>query len=232
MAEHVDGGREAVSTEDVLAHVVNTNETQTGWTKESWWENKIEDNFIACATCPGKEDYIYSRTEPELCSCSRNTVSLNQDKQERIASQSQSESAKEDNKNVKTTTSSTEGAKQTSENNPSVPCEHNKHGFCRTHRTLSKQIEVTKSTWKDRGGGKGFGFVKSKVKKFICPDKNKSPVTPLNIPMFDNYSASNISRHVGQGRENNENIHTSRKFHSGISDNIAAGLERRNQVKE
>ena len=75
LAEHVDGGREAVSTEDVLAHVVNTNETQTGWTKESWWENKIEDNFIACATCPGKEDYIYSRTEPELCSCSRNTVS-------------------------------------------------------------------------------------------------------------------------------------------------------------
>ena len=121
---------------------------------------------------------------------------------------------------------------QTSENIPSVPCEHNKHGFCRTHRTLSKQIEVTKSTWKDRGGGKGFGFVKSMVKKFICPDKNKSPVTPLNIPMFDNYSASNISRHVGQGRENNENIHTSRKLHSGISDNIAAGLERRNQVKE
>ena len=127
-------------------------------------------------------------------------------KQEGRTNQLQLMGTKEDNNFKKATSRSVEGKTPTSENPPPLACEHKKHGFCRTLRTLSKQIEVTKSTWKDHGGGKGFGFVKSKVKKFICPDRNKSPVTPFNFPSLENQSTSHVSRHVGHGWEKQENI--------------------------
>ena len=81
---------------------------------------------------------------------------------------------------------------------------------------LGKQIEVAKSTWKDRDGGKGTGFVKSKVKKYICPDKNKLPVKPPDIPTLDNLATSGINRNVGQGVGKGGD--TSRSFHSRISE--------------
>ena len=96
---------------------------------------------------------------------------------------------------------------------------HNKHGFCLIHRILGKQIEVSKSTWKDRGGGKGSGFIKSKVKKFICPDKNRLPEVPIIAPMVNNHATSPISRHVA-GQENQGT--DSRIFYLGISENAAA----------
>ena len=75
--------------------------------------------------------------------------------------------------------------------------DHHNQSFCITHRILRKQIEVAKSTWKDHGGGEGYGFVTSKVKKFICPDKNKLPAIPVNVAILDNHTTSHISRHVG-----------------------------------
>ena len=57
-------------------------------------------------------------------------------------------------------------------------CMFNKHGFCKTHRLLGFSREVTQSKWEDRGGGRGYGNVKRKVKKFICPARSKVPAGP------------------------------------------------------
>ena len=73
------------------------------------------------------------------------------------------------------------------------PCNFNKHGFCTTHRTLGKQIDVSKSIWKERSGGRGFGFVRTKVKKFICPLRNSAPVAPQNYPKNNHATSSTIS---------------------------------------
>ena len=70
---------------------------------------------------------------------------------------------------------------------------------------------------------KGYGFVKSKVKNFICPDKNKMSAMPVNVPLLDNHTTSHISRHLGQGWDNLDRI--SRNFYSWISESNAAGKD-------
>ena len=52
LADHVVGGREAVSVEDLLAQVEQLNRSQTDWTKNTWWEDRIEDHFITCEVEP------------------------------------------------------------------------------------------------------------------------------------------------------------------------------------
>ena len=47
-------------------------------------------------------------------------------------------------------------------------CKFDTKGFCKNHKTLGTKIEVKKSVWKDRGGGRGFGYMKEKVTKFKC----------------------------------------------------------------
>ena len=64
------GGRENISTEDLIARVVSLNEDNTGWTRWSWWEGKTWGNFIACGTCAGNWGNNYDKEVPELCSCS------------------------------------------------------------------------------------------------------------------------------------------------------------------
>ena len=64
------------------------------------------------------------------------------------------------------TTRNNKGRKEQHNNNIRNPLEPNKQGFCLTHRILGKQIEVTKSTWKDCGGGKGYGL-------WICEIKSQ-----------------------------------------------------------
>ena len=47
-------------------------------------------------------------------------------------------------------------------------CLYDKNGFCSFHQMTGIRFEVTEQKWKDRGGGKGFGFVRKKVKKYRC----------------------------------------------------------------
>ena len=50
-----------------------------------------------------------------------------------------------------------------------VPCEMRKDGYCVTHQIENnKKFYVTSKKWKDRGKGRGFGWVSSKILKFQC----------------------------------------------------------------
>ena len=101
--------------------------------------------------------------------------------------------------------------------NQTVPlCTFNKHGFCKAHRILGKQIEIPKSVWKDRSGGRGFGFVKTKVKKYICPLKNSALVAPNIYPS----NIHSTSPSIGDIVEQREGLlHVSRNIPEHSSDN-------------
>ena len=47
-------------------------------------------------------------------------------------------------------------------------CEVTRRGFCQTHNCHTESISVTSKKWRDRGGGRGFGYVSVKVKKYVC----------------------------------------------------------------
>ena len=64
---------------------------------------------------------------------------------------------------MKTTPSACEGVVK-----EKARCEVTRRGFCQTHNCQTKSISVTTQKWRDRGGGRGFGNVSVKVKKFIC----------------------------------------------------------------
>ena len=49
---------------------------------------------------------------------------------------------------------------------------------CVTHCQKLTKIKVTKKTWKDRGKGKGFGYVSSKVTRLICNPSTRRPKLP------------------------------------------------------
>ena len=60
---------------------------------------------------------------------------------------------------------------------PSVSCILTKKGYCSFHERQIEKISVTSKKWKDRGGGRGFGYVTRKTTKFICKlrsEPNKS----------------------------------------------------------
>ena len=107
---------------------------------------------------------------------------------------------------------------------PKTKCEYNKHGFCKVHKILAKKIEVTQSNWKERGGGKGYGYVRTKVKKFICPLRNTVPVVQNNYPCGDNHTTSSISNLIHDAGLVGEVMESSRRFE--ICRNNADGTEK------
>ena len=94
---------------------------------------------------------------------------------------------------------------------------------------LGKQIEISKSVWKDRSGGRGYGFVKTKVKKYICPLKNSALVAPNIYPS----NIHSTSPSIGDIVEQREGLlHVSRNIpeHSSDNDGIRR-LADRNSLK-
>ena len=49
---------------------------------------------------------------------------------------------------------------------------------CISHNQLLEKMKVTKKVWKDRGKGRGFGYVSSKVTKLFCNPKTRGSVSP------------------------------------------------------
>ena len=57
---------------------------------------------------------------------------------------------------------------------PSVDnCKFDRKGYCKEHNYHAKKVTVSSKKWKDRGGGRGYGYVHSTTKKFQC-DSRKS----------------------------------------------------------
>ena len=59
------------------------------------------------------------------------------------------------------------------ESSSDVVCKPDKLGLCRTHECGGSITKVSSKKWKDRGGGRGYGYVHSTTKKFLC-DSRKS----------------------------------------------------------
>ena len=69
MVDKFVGGRENISTEDLIARVVELNETNRGWSRWSWWEGQTWGKFMGCGTCAGNWGQLFDREDPELCGC-------------------------------------------------------------------------------------------------------------------------------------------------------------------
>ena len=70
--------------------------------------------------------------------------------------------------------------KPVTENNvsESEKCDFNTLGMCTLHNVHGIPREVTNTEFKNRGGKKGWGPVKTKVEKYICLSKEKVPLAP------------------------------------------------------
>ena len=71
-----------------------------------------------------------------------------------------------------------------------------KDGLCKTHNCMTKKVTVTAKKWKDRGKGRGYGYVNSKVTKNICMMRNEAPTVTTNYP-------GNLDLSITGGLENN-----------------------------
>ena len=57
----------------------------------------------------------------------------------------------------------------TDENEGNVlECEPNKKGMCVIHECAMRKMKISTKKWKDRGKGRGFGYVRVQVTKYAC----------------------------------------------------------------
>ena len=61
------GGRECISTEDMLARFNGMNKGNKGWTSWSWYEGQVCEEYMGCGTCVGDWRSEFDMSEPELC---------------------------------------------------------------------------------------------------------------------------------------------------------------------
>ena len=64
-----EGGKEIISTEDMLARIEILNEATRGWKEDQYWGGMKTMEFRSCEDCSGEEGYIWSEDEPEVCHC-------------------------------------------------------------------------------------------------------------------------------------------------------------------
>ena len=77
-----------------------------------------------------------------------------------------------------------------------VKCNILKDGLCNTHNCMTSKVTVTAKKWKDRGKGRGYGYVNSKVTKAICMGRKLAPTVTKNYPdNLDLSSNGGISEH-------------------------------------
>ena len=69
LVDRYEGGRESISTEDIIARFVGLNEENKEWTEWSWYEGLEYEGFTACSKCVGEWTYVFSLEEPELYKC-------------------------------------------------------------------------------------------------------------------------------------------------------------------
>ena len=63
-----------------------------------------------------------------------------------------------------------------------VECQITRKGFCLSHSDQAEKRIIPSKVWKDRGGGKGFGYVTRRVTKYVCSKKIKT------IPKYSDVS--------------------------------------------
>ena len=73
-------------------------------------------------------------------------------------------------------------------------------GFCETHQTKTLKRSITSKKWKDRGGGRGFGWVTQKTSKFLCEPGIVTKRTPCITKTSD--KSRNLDRLPGCADDN------------------------------
>ena len=58
---------------------------------------------------------------------------------------------------------------------PEELCKGDKRGRCVKHDCVGKFVNISKKNWRDRGRVGGFGWVYSKIRKFICTHGSSVP---------------------------------------------------------
>ena len=84
--------------------------------------------------------------------------------------------------------------------------------FVKLTRSL-RPFKGASSSWKDRGKGKGFGFVRSKIKKYICPSRNI-----IIVPGYNHSTSTSSSRLALPGQDNLESSRTNSLEGGAVSD--------------
>ena len=69
VVSNYEGGREIISTEDMLARSERMNTENEGWSERSYWGDLETDEYKACTTCRGEEGYTWDEGMPEVCTC-------------------------------------------------------------------------------------------------------------------------------------------------------------------
>ena len=64
-----EGGKEIISTEDMVARVVRLNASNEGWTRDNFWKNMKTRVYKSCDECTGEDDYTWDDDNPETCGC-------------------------------------------------------------------------------------------------------------------------------------------------------------------
>ena len=75
-------------------------------------------------------------------------------------------------------------------------CIFKRGGYCRTHQKTDRKTYIVTKKWKDRGGGRGFGYANNKVVKYICQASvmTHTPISGSNINILGGSVSMNIAR--------------------------------------
>ena len=69
MVDKFEGGKESISTEDMIARFVGLNDTNKGWSEWSYYDGLRCEEYMGCGTCIGDWTRLLSEDEPEPCVC-------------------------------------------------------------------------------------------------------------------------------------------------------------------
>ena len=66
VADEMDGKNEVISTEDMVAKLLEVDRSLMNWNEVEWWRGVVYDGFEACLVCRGDEKYVLDTNNPEL----------------------------------------------------------------------------------------------------------------------------------------------------------------------
>ena len=98
-------------------------------------------------------------------------------------------------KNVPPLLPSSEDNRILKENEKTRSCKPDYSGQCNVHDCEMSILNVTARKWGDRGGGRGYGWMRRKVKKYVC---RAGPTQPsLSVPTNSDVLSDGASKEAG-----------------------------------
>ena len=75
-----------------------------------------------------------------------------------------------------------------------VKCEVNRKGYCKTHQSQAEKRVIKSQVWKDRGAGRGFGYVSKQVTKYACMRRVNTIPQVSDAPVMGGLVISNSKK--------------------------------------